>query len=442
MPSSENKDGYIVQHRTPSCQLEHACTGVSSRFFVPSGDVPRPEIAFQPVRGAAQEVARTASRRTGPRRWLRSVLWLINAALHPKATAVTLRIAEDLAARMDYDTGHVRYCLDEMVARLGLSRPTIKRHVAVLRELGALAWVVHGTRTNIRRLLGLKGYAGTATVYAAVIPPVYDHAMGHRIVGSGYGARIVIDQRGQAPGGEEDSLADAPATKACEPPSLTWVEEEGQVQMVGGSNYTPRAGRRTASIPRQKTSSSNSSRSATERRSPMQVAQDIRIARQVRPLVNWTQREGLRRLAYALRPLIDRGLDVMQIADELAGMCLGWRPKQPANYLRTVLAQDTAREAQLAADAERLAAQTWTTATQDDVDSLARLFGLATDEPASEPRTDRDRYLARRDWSIWPEVADHYAEDPDDALDLYGEQLVTYAVRMDSTRKDRETLYV
>jgi thiamine biosynthesis lipoprotein ApbE len=45
--------------------------------------------------------------------------------------------------------------------------------------------------------MGLKGYAATATVYAAVIPAVYDHAMGHRIVGSGYTARIVVDQRGQ-----------------------------------------------------------------------------------------------------------------------------------------------------------------------------------------------------------------------------------------------------
>ncbi|MGA4867527.1 cell wall protein [Streptomyces lavendulocolor] len=396
------------------------------------------DAGFQPVRGAAQEVAHTASRRSGPRRWLRAVAWLIAAGLHPKANATTLRVAEDLAGRMDYDTGHARYLLDEMVARLGIDRSTIKRHIAMLRELGALAWVQHGTRANIRRALGLGGYAGTATVYAAVIPAVYDHAMGHRIVGSGYTARIVVDQRGQAQTPVDNPPVDNQGPKRCAPPSRTWVKEDGQVQMVGGSNYTPRAGRRTTSIPQQKTHSSSNSRGSAGRRSPMQVAQDIRIARQVRPLVNWTQAEGLRRLAYALRPLIDRGLDAMQIADELAGMCLGWRPRQPANYLRTVLAKDAAQlEAQAAADA-LLAAQTWTTADEDDVDALARLFGVATGEPAPEPRTDHDRYLARRDWSVWPEVAAHYADDPDDALDLYGEDLVTYAVRMDAHTQDRE----
>ncbi|WP_210615097.1 hypothetical protein [Streptomyces scabiei] len=77
----------------------------------------------------------------------------------------------------------------------------------------------------------------------------------------------------------------------------------------------------------------------------MQVAADILIARQVRPLVTWTQREGLRRLAFALRPLIDRGLDAYGIAGFLNGLCdsTRWRPKAPANYIRTVLADRQAR---------------------------------------------------------------------------------------------------
>ncbi|GGU62000.1 cell wall protein [Streptomyces lavendofoliae] len=415
--------------------------GVSSPISPTVDGIECHETAFQPVRGAAQEVAHTASRRTGPRRWLRSVEWLVAAGLHPKANATTLRIAEDLAGRMDYDTGHARYCLDEMVARLGVNRATIKRHIAFLRELGALAWVQHGTRANIRRALGMKGYAGTATVYAAVIPAVYDHAMGHRIVGSGYTARIVIDQRGQAPALVDNLPVDNEGSTRCAPPSLTCDEEEGKLKVEGGRNYTPRTARRNSpTIPQQKTSSSEGT---AARRSPLQVARDIRIARQVRPLVNWTQREGLRRLAYALRPLIDRGLDAMQIADELAGMCLGWRPKQPANFLRATLAKDAAHlEAQAAAE-ELLAAQTWTTADEDDVDSLARLFGIPAAEETPEPeRTDHDRYLARRDWSIWPDVAAHYADDADDAIDLYGVQLVTYAIRMDAAAKDREARYV
>lgn len=75
-------------------------------------------------------------------------------------------------------------------------------------------------------------------------------------------------------------------------------------------------------------------------RRPWQVARDITIARQVRPLVGWTQREGLRRLAFALRPLIDRGLEAHDIAGELHGLALDWLPARPAAYITTALARD------------------------------------------------------------------------------------------------------
>lgn len=223
----------------PSCQLGASAPGDSRLISPLSGGTPCPETTL--VRGTAgQSIDHTASRRSGPRRWLRAVQWLIGAGLHPKANATTRRVADDLADRMDYTTGHVRYCLDEMAARLEVSRATVKRHIGYLRELGALAWVQHGTRINIRRVMGLKGYAATATVYAAVIPAAYDHAMGHRIVGSGYSARIVIDQRARPaiPAQQTRKLVDNPpvdnpASEGLEPPSLTWVEEDGKLKVVG-----------------------------------------------------------------------------------------------------------------------------------------------------------------------------------------------------------------
>ncbi|MFD0621924.1 hypothetical protein ACFQ2K_03015 [Streptomyces sanglieri] len=170
--------------------------------------------------------------------------WLIAAGLHPRANATTLVIARDLGARMDYDTGHALYCLYKIVARTGISRASVKRHIGYLRELGSLAWVQHGTRTNIRRALGLSGYAGTATIYAAVIPAAYDHALGHRIIGTGYEARAVADYRqmpethAQAtPTATVDNTSANPvdnsAKRSCEPPSLTSAPQKGQVQMVG-----------------------------------------------------------------------------------------------------------------------------------------------------------------------------------------------------------------
>jgi hypothetical protein len=258
---------------------------------------------------------------------MKAVVWLVAAGLHPKANSTTLAVARDLADRMDYSTGHVRYALEDMPARLDLSRATVARHVSYLRELGALAWAQHGTRANVRRVLGLPGYAGTATVYAAVIPAAYDHAMGHTVIGSGYRARIVIDQRQQP----------------RETPSLTLVKKVVPVQVDGGKeNYTSREGasRRTdspAAVPTKKRSNRQAGLKGSTRRGPLQVAEDIRITRTVRALVNWTQPEGLRRLAFALRPLIDEGMDAHGIAAYLTAMCLTWRPAAPAAFIRTEL---------------------------------------------------------------------------------------------------------
>ncbi|MGV9891653.1 cell wall protein [Streptomyces sp. NPDC003395] len=350
--------------------------------------------------------------------------WLIAAGCHSRANATTQTIADDLAARMDYTTGHVRYCLKDMVDRLGIPRATIARHVAYLRELGALAWVQHGTRANIRRALGLGGYAATATVYAAVIPPVYDHAMGHRIIGTGYSARIVIDQRGQAriPAQQQSEPVDNPpvenpGSEARETPSLTWLRKEGKVQVEGGSNYTEQARPTKTRIPHQSSSINGRRRTAAD------VEKAMRTVRLVRALVSWTQSVPLRRLEFVLRPWTDRGWDALRIADELTGMCSGmrWRPKNPVAFIRARIAQETAHEQAMAQAVDPMQNAEWR-ALVEQQQALAAL--LAT----QQQRTDEDRLRARMDWSIWPQVLDHMAEDPDDALDLYGKRLIDFAI--------------
>ncbi|MFC9891486.1 hypothetical protein [Streptomyces pilosus] len=309
---------------------------------------------------ASQHIDHTTSRRSGPRKWLRAVQWLIGAGLHLKANTTTMRVAEDLAQRMDYDTGHVRYCLDETAARLDVSRATIKRHVGYLRELGALAWVQHGTRTNIRRTMGLKGYAATATIYAAVIPAAYDHAMGHTIVGSGYTARIVIDQRGQQTPAipsqtrrhpVDNPPVDNPAPEGLEPPSLTWVEEDGKLKVVGGSNYTSQARPPKPRIPHQ------SSQINGRRRTAADVQKAGKTVRLVRAMVNWTQSVPLRRLEYVLRPWTDRGQDAYQIAADLNGMCSGmrWKPARPDAFIQARLTADAERQQQIQAEQDAAA---------------------------------------------------------------------------------------
>lgn len=151
------------------------------------------------------------------------------------------------------------------------------------------------------------------------------------------------------------------------------------------------------------------------------MAHDIHLARQVRPLVGWTQPEGLRRLAFALRPLIDRGLEAHDIAAELLGMAVAWRPQRPAAYISARLARDphpeTGRPAgdDLTADpATHPEWQRWLNSRHSD----------------DRARTDDDRRHARLyAWDRWYEVAAHYDDHPDDALDLYGTRLCAYAVK-------------
>ncbi|MFB8182676.1 hypothetical protein ACFC8N_43135 [Streptomyces sp. NPDC055966] len=351
--------------------------------------------------------------------------WLIAAGLHPRANATTLRIAEDLADRMDYSTGHARYCLDEMAARLDVSRATVKRHIGYLRELGALAWVQHGTRVNIRRAMGLKGYAATATVYAAVIPPAYDHAMGHTIVGSGYTARIVIDQRGQTPVQNrvlkqplipaqsrkpvDNPPVDNPAPEGLEPPSLTWVEEEGKLKVVGGSNYTSQARPPKTRIPHQ------SSQIDGRRRTAGDVKKASETTRLVRALVNWTQAVPLRPLEYVLRPWTDQGQDAYQIAADLNGMCLGlrWKPKNPIAFIRARLAADVEQRQEMQAAQE--AAARWeqenplegafTASTSQQLDVMAALRqGQQRLQATSRARGWQD--LSGADDTAWDAEAD------------------------------------
>ncbi|MEU5161226.1 cell wall protein [Streptomyces sp. NPDC020875] len=310
----------------------------------------------------------TRSRRAEPRAWLRSVVWLVGSGLHPKAGPATLVVARDLAARMDYRRGLVMYDLDGTVARTGLSRATVKRHVAVLRELGALAWWRHGSKRNLH--LPGRAYTATATIYAAVIPPVFDEAMGHRLTGHGYEARIC----GVTEAGRERAIAEA-AAKTGKPVDNQVVDNSGpqgrephspgryprspEAEVERGSKDTSRkrASRRTASPrPHKSTTSSSSNNGGGPRRTAAQTWRSIWVTRQVRARVNWTQTAPLRRLDYVLRPFTDAGWDADMISAELHSWMLTWRPARPAEYIRTRLARQAAAEHQAA---ELEAAEGW-----------------------------------------------------------------------------------
>lgn len=409
---------------------------------------PCPKPGWRPLPAPLHEVATTPARHAQPRAWLRAVTWLVGAGLHPRAGERTLAVARDLARRMDYTRGLVLYDLDGTAARLDVHPATVKRHIAILRQLGALAWRRHGTRANLH--LPGRRYTGTATIYAATIPPIYDTAMGHRLDGTGYTARIVgFTGAGRRRAIEEAAVQGAARASRRRPPgrsaarrrpaghpgahdrsrsgraphSLDHDPDVRKADVSGGLKDTPR---QRAARPKSTTAPPHTTRRGP-RRHPSQVEHDITIARRVRPLVPWTQHEHLRRLAYALRPLVDRGLDETAIASELTGMAMAWRPARPAAYITASLRRAAEHETALRREqATRDAAAR----PADNVEWVRAVQQLHVHLDATTPeRTDTDRRRARLyAWDRWQEVAEHYDQDPDDALDLYGRRLCVYAV--------------
>ena len=402
---------------------------------------------------ASQHIEHTASRRSGPRKWLRAVRWLIGAGLHPKANATTQAVADDLAARMDYDLGHVLYGMDAMAARLQLDPSNVRRHVRYLRELGALAWVQRGTRANSRRSKGETGYAGTATVYAAVIPASYDHAMGHRVIGTGYAARIVVDlsKRPEPVDNREKQAVDNSPNGSCALPSLTVVKEVGQVDLVGGFTTTAQR-QRNDSTPNQTRKSSSRKRGTILGSHVTAAGMRLgdKLARAIRRRVPWARKATHDQLRWVCADMgeqqwtEDQAVRFAVEAGHQHGAGFAWHPARPHRLLAAeLLAAEERREQDRQTRADLAKAIPWqeSTAYREQEAARAALAALLDAEEGSftieaqEPqRTDEDRRWARMDWNRWPEVADHYAADPDDALDLYGKRLAQYAV----TRAARE----
>ncbi|MEU9677846.1 cell wall protein [Streptomyces parvus] len=332
------------------------------------------------VLGRDQDVVWTRSRRAEPRAWLRAVVWLVAAGLHREAGPTTLVIAGDLAARMDYRRGLVIYDLEGTARRTGTSPATVKRHVKVLRELGALVWLVHGSKRNIA--LPGEPYMATATIYGAVIPAVFDEAMGHRLAGSGYEGRVCgVTEAGreravaqvtarsearrhgrrterQRPPGRrgarvrtvrpvDNVVVDNSRSQAREPHSPGRYHRAPAVQVDGGCKDTSRE-RATCSTDR-RPSFKISYNPDGSRRTASQTRRGIGIIRQVRPRVTWTQRASTRELEVALRPRTNAGWDSQMIIEELHSWHLTWQPSNPAAYISSRLAQQATAEHQVAA---------------------------------------------------------------------------------------------
>jgi hypothetical protein len=421
-----------MQYGAASCQLDdpvssHVAPESASEIEHSDGKKPRRK-PWAP--DPAETIAHTTSRRSGPRAWLRDLLCAAERGLVPGFNDTTRAIAEDLCRRMDYGTGHVRYCLEELMARTGLSRSAVTDHVKRLRRAGWLAWAEHGSLRNALRKLGVPGYARTATVYAATIPPAYDEARGNVLEGTGYGARVVgVTEAG----------------RAARTPSLRVVKEDGHVQVGGGLLPTARArhggpGRARRTI-----------LGAKVTRCMADAAE--RVARQVRPLVNWCQGATLRQLSWVLLDVVARGWDEQRITGWLAEIGtratrdgLWWRPARPHRWIAAQLLAERADE-QAAAQRAALEARRADPAGnagwgQAVAANQAAVMGLAGNAVAYDGAPDaweledlRVEVSSAVLWGRDPELIAGYLRNagPEAARDLYGDTLVAAALRLMAT---------
>ncbi|MFF4283188.1 winged helix-turn-helix domain-containing protein [Streptomyces kronopolitis] len=254
---------------------------------------------------------------------------------HPAANTTTLKVARDVADRMpDSKDGHVAYALASMHQRLGLARSTVSAHIAILRELGLLCWVEHGSRRNaLRTRLGDRftagtGYRPTATIYAPCAPPEVDRARGRVRGGAGYRSRICA----YTPAGRIQAVAEARHRQARRTPSFGTRTTHAPAGRREGSKDSATLTRRPAAPTRPRTRTRN-----TSTFTPQQAAAGITFAGRVRLEIWWTQGTCLRQLGYALRPLITAGYTWQETARELSRWSVTLRPANAAALIHAEL---------------------------------------------------------------------------------------------------------
>ncbi|MGW8395885.1 hypothetical protein ACWGLP_04185 [Streptomyces lydicus] len=322
--------------------MQHVCCRCQGLLAAAAGKpAEKPSLSLV-TQASEQHISATCSRRVrDPKDWLAAVEDLVDT--HPHSSATTLRVARDIAARMpNSKEGHVAYALRDMMKRLGLARSTVTSHVRVLRELGLLAWVSHGSSHNILRtrlqdrFRPGTGYRGTATIYAPCAPPGWDRARGRLRDGHGYRSRI----RAYTPQGRAQAVAEArgrhTAVKARRTPSFTSPPPSLPARVVEEIN-TPEA---RPAEPAAARSAARHRRGATGY-TPQETKAAIGYAQRLRLEVWWTQANCERRLAHALRPLIEAGYTPEEAACELTGWGLRLRPRDAAAYIRAELRRRT-----------------------------------------------------------------------------------------------------
>jgi DNA-binding CsgD family transcriptional regulator len=293
---------------------------------------------------ALHEVSTTDSRQIRHSAdFLHAVRWAIAQGLHPRATKTTLTVAEKLAAKINSE-GHMAYARERLAAELNVSVSTVRNHTRILRELGLLVWVEHGTRRNILRTKNPTarpaGYKATATIFAAVAPPYWDHAMGRTTAGCGYTARLTaVNCLGRAYETALSQLSRVTGTRAARkrrcPPSVSGFSSSENSRQKGGNNYTRTRETKTSPQPSQ-------ARRFTPV-TPTQLAALVAAAEQIKSNVPWLAKTCARRLAFQLRDRLLTSTSVEPLVRELRALGARQYVHRPLGFLAAHLRRPAQR---------------------------------------------------------------------------------------------------
>lgn len=173
-----------MQHRMPSCQLEHAQTPDSRQKSTPKVGTQCLNVA-----PAGQWISTTTGRiATDGHSWLTAVHW----AADPKTKRYTptrshgpssMNVTTVLLAQEIANLKECRPGIAYLARKLKVSERTVEYHLGMLREAGLLAYRSKGGRVA-------RG-VDEASVYERIIPVAFDEALGIRTTGEGVQRRPV-----------------------------------------------------------------------------------------------------------------------------------------------------------------------------------------------------------------------------------------------------------
>jgi DNA-binding transcriptional ArsR family regulator len=331
----EDEDGYIVQYRTPACQLPRARKG-DSRGISPrsggdsstnhSGDTQAPRVDFERtcdysdvhgrgarllVTAASQWLHATTGRiATCAHSWMQAVHWVGGSGLYtpssshsPKWGPTTVALAQEISALSECRPG-----VDYLARKLKVSERTVQYHLGMLREAGLLVYRSKGTR--------ISGVGGRASVFERVIPVAFDEALGIRTTGEGVQRRPVgIAEEGRSLIGKLAKKAAGKTRRRSQKRSVSRVQR--CTPMQGGTSASSSTG--VTHSPSENKLASGEAKSPTQKKSNRgprklnKVGRRYQLAAELIAIVPWLHGASRARIAWIIRHVADAGWTALEV---------------------------------------------------------------------------------------------------------------------------------